>query len=179
MRRKATTRKSRLLMLFQIGFVVVIVGALVGSLSINMAHPGRPGNDGDTLGSLQLIGTVRGDEARDRLESLNAAGLDLQEAYMVEYVSGSQRGTVWVGSASDGSSAAEITDRMLQAVRNAGDTFGEPEQITVAGQAIHAVRTAGAEHFFYRSGLADDRVVWLETNAADVLSVVRDAVQKY
>ena len=165
-------------MFLQIGVAVFIVGALIGSFSFNVFGTGQPGSSGD-LGTLQLVGKVQGEEALREIDQLHGLGVEMEDAYVVRYVRGSEKGTVWVGITSGSAAAADLTERMRAAIEDGSDAFGDVREVTVAGQDVFSVKGPGGDHFFYQSQRSTREVVWIQTNAADVLAFVRDAVKEY
>jgi hypothetical protein len=177
-RKSAASKKRRVPAFLQLGVVVFIVGAVIGSFSFNVLGTDQSDNP-DDLGTLQLVGKVQGEEALREIDQLHGLGIEMQDAYVVRYVRGNEKGTVWVGITSDKAAAADLTDRMWVAIEDGNEAFGEVQAVTVAGQDIYSVKGPGGDHFFYQSQRSSNEVVWIQTNAADVLAFVRDAVKKY
>jgi hypothetical protein len=178
--RKTTSRKKRRLPAFlQLGIVVFIAGAVIGSFSFNILGSGQGTDNTDDLGTLQLVGKVQGEEALREIEQLHGLGIEMEDAYVVRYVRGNEKGTVWVGITSGRAAAADLTDRMRVAIEDGNEAFGEVQAVTVAGQDIYSVKGPGGDHFFYQSQRSAEEVVWLQTNAAEWLAFVRDAVREY
>jgi hypothetical protein len=177
-RKSAASKKRRVPAFLQLGVVVFIVGAVIGSFSFNVLGTDQSDNP-DDLGTLQLVGKVQGEEALREIDQLHGLGIEMEDAYVVRYVRGNEKGTVWVGITSDRAAAADLTDRMRVAIEDGNEAFGEVQAVTVAGQDIYSVKGPGGDHFFYQSQRSSNEVVWIQTNAADVLAFVRDAVKKY
>ena len=178
-RKSSSSKKRRVPAFLQLGVVVFIVGAVIGSFSFNILGTGQRADAPDDLGTLQLVGKVEGEEALREIDQLHGLGIEMEDAYVVRYVRGSEKGTVWVGIASDSAAAADLTERMLAAIQDGNDAFGDVQAETVAGQDGYLTDGPGGKHFFYQSQLSAGEVVWLQTNAAEWLAFVRDAVKMY
>ena len=172
-------RKRRNAAWWQIAVIAVIVAAVVFSFGLNVINPGGRSDLPERLGTLELVGAIEGEEAMSRVGDLHGIGLELTSAYIVEYVHGSERGSVWVGRTASSATAGALTERMRVAIEEGGSAFGNVRQTLVAGRPVYRVDGPGGDHFFYHSERYGKQVVWLTVNAAHPLDVLRETVKHY
>ncbi len=172
-------KKRRGLLLFQLFVVVGFLAAVWFSFGQNVLAPGKQLDVPERLGTLQLIGTIGGSEAMARIGRLHGTDIELVSAYIVEYVHGTERGTVWVGRAESRDAAAELIRRMIEGIEKGGSGFSNLQRLTVAGHEVFRVDGPGGEHFFYSSREQRERVVWLTIEAADALPILEQAVKTF
>ncbi len=163
----------------QIVVAVAIVAIVVTSFGLNLAGPGEQSGIPQSLGSLELIGTVEGPEATSRVDGLHGIGMELSDAYIVEYVRGKERGTVWVGETATSAAAAELVDRMVRAIEGGGSGFGNVRGVPTAGEGVFQLDGPGGDHFFYQSRRTGREVIWLTVSAADPLSILEAALDDF
>ncbi len=128
---------------------------------------------------LELIGTIEGPEAMNRISRLHGTDIKLASAYIAEYVHGTERGTVWIGLTENSNAAAELTSKMVDAIEKGGSGFSNLQQLTIAGHEVFRVDGPGGEHFFYNSRKTGKQVVWLTVEAVDVLPILEQALKNF
>jgi hypothetical protein len=133
----------------------------------------------ERLGILQRVSSSDGPEAMARVDRLHGTDIQLTSAYIVEYVYGAERGTVWVGEAASSDDAVELTRRMVEAIAEGGSGFGNLQKLTIAGHEVFQVDGPGGQHFFYHSDRTREQVVWLIIDAADVLPILEQTLQNF
>lgn len=149
------------------------------SFGQNVLAPRKQLDVPERLGDLQLVGTIEGPEAMARIGRLHGTDIKLASAYIVEYVHGNERSTVWVGRAESKDAAVELTRRMIEAIERGGSGFSNLQRLTIADHEVFRVDGPGGEHFFYNSRKTAKQVVWLTLEAADVLPILEQAVKNF
>ena len=173
------TKKRRGLVLLQLFIVAGVLAAVWFSFGQNVLPPRKQLNVPERLGTLELIGTIEGSEAMTRISRLHGTDIKLASAYIVEYVHGRERGTVWVGKAESRDAAAELTKRMIEGIEKGGSGFGNLQRLTITGYEVFRVDGPGGEYFFYNSREQRERVVWLTIEAADALPILEQALKNF
>ncbi|MEE8353642.1 MAG: hypothetical protein V3S10_04225 [Dehalococcoidales bacterium] len=164
---------------WQTAVIAVIIAAVVFSFGLNVMSPGGRSDLPERLGTLELVGAIEGEEAMSRVEGLHGIGLELTSAYIVEYVHGSERGSVWVGRTVSSTTAEALTERMRAAIEEGDSVFSNVRQTLVAGRPVYRVDGPGGDHFFYHSERHGKQVVWLTVNAAHPLDILAETVKYY
>ncbi len=164
---------------WQVAFIAVIIAAVVFSFGLNVINPRMRSDLPERLATLELVGAVEGEEAMSRVGDLHVAGFELTSAYLVEYVRGSERGSVWVGRTDSSTAAEALTQRMRVAIEGGGSPFSNVRQTLVAGRPVYRVDGLGGDHFFYHSGRYGKQIVWLTVGASHPLDVLEETVKHY
>lgn len=172
-------RQRRYAASWQMAVIAVIIAAVVFSFGLNVVNPGGQLVLPERLGTLELVGAVEGEEALSRVEDLHNIGSELSSAYVVEYVHGRERGSVWVGRADSSTTAEALIERMRAAIEDGGSVFSNVRQTLVAGRPVYRVDGPGGDHFFYHSGRYGRQVVWLTVSVANPLDVLEESVKYY
>ncbi len=178
-RARGTGRRRRKTAWWQFVVVIAIIAVVVFSFGLNVVSPGGRSDLPPRLGPLELVGAVEGEEAMDRVQGLRGVGIELASAYVVQYVHGSERGSVWVGRTDSSAVAAALAERMRAAIEDGGSEFDNLRQTLVAGRLVYRVDGPGGDHFFYHSERYGKQVVWLTVNALFPLDVLEETVNYY
>ncbi len=149
------------------------------SFGQNVLAPQKQPSVPERLGTLELSGTIEDSEAIARIGRLHGTDINLVSAYIVEYVQGNERGTVWVGITESSSAGAELTRRMIEGIEKGGSGFSNLQRLTIAGHEVFRVDGPGGEHFFYNSRESREGVVWLTIETADVLPILEQVVNNF
>ncbi len=173
------TKKRRGLILLQLFIVVGFLALVWFSFGQNVLVPREQLNVPERLGDLQLVGSIKGAEALAQTSRLHGTDIELASAYIVEYVRGTERVTIWVGRAESSNAGASLIKRMLQAIEKGGSGFTNLQRLTIAGHEVFRVDGPGGEHFFYNSREQRERVVWLTVEAADALPILERALKNF
>lgn len=164
---------------WQFAVIAAIIAAVGFSFGLNVVNPGGQLNLPERLGTLELVGAVESEEAISRLEDLHGIAVELVSAYVVEYVHGRERGSVWVGRADSSTTAEALTERMRAAIEDGGSAFSNVRRTLVTGRPVYRVDGPGGDHFFYHSERYGRQVVWLTVSVANPLDVLAEAVKYY
>ncbi len=172
-------KKRNGLVLLQLFIVAGFLALVWFSFGQNVLAPQKQLDAPERLGNLQLIGTIEGPEAMAQIGRLHGTDIELVSAYIVEYVYGAERGTVWIGITENSNAAAELTSKMVDAIGKGGSGFSNLQRLTIAGHEVFRVDGPGGEHFFYKSKKTAKQVVWLTLEAADVLPILEQALKNF
>ena len=163
-------------------FIAVVLLSLIWfSFGANVLSPAKQsGQSGvpDYLGSLKLATKTEGPQALDQINRLHGTDIKLVSGYIAEYAAiyGGEKVTVWVGRAKDENDAAELLQRMAQAIGKGGTPFSAPKQVDISGHQIYQVQGPGGDNFFYQSHESKTDVVWLTVNSTNPKSLVEKAI---
>lgn len=172
-------KKRRRTAWWQMGIVVVISASIIVSFGLNVAGPGRQSEYPERLGTLELVGAVEGEEAMSRVDGLHGVAVELKSAYVVEYVRGRERGSVWVGITDSSTTARALTERMRASIEEGNSAFSNISQIQVSGMSVYRVEGPGGDHYFYHSERRGKQIVWLTVNAAHPQDILTEAIKYY
>ncbi len=172
-------KKRRSLVLLQIFIVAVLLAAVWFSFGQNVLVPQKQTGVPEQLGDLQLVGSVEGSEALAQIRKLHGTDIELVSAYIVEYVHGNERASVWIGRAESRDAAAELTRRMVGGIEKGGSGFSHLQRLSITGHEAFRVDGPGGEHFFYISREQPERVVWVTIEAADALPILEQVVKTF
>lgn len=173
------TKRRRGLFLIQLLVVAGLLTAVWLSFGQNVLAPQKSMLAPERLGDLHLVSTVEGPEAMKGVNRLHGTDIGLTNAYIVEYATGTERATVWVGNAESRDAAAGLFRKMIEGIEKGGSGFNNLQRLTITGLEVFRVDGPGGEHFFYISREKQESVVWLILNAADTLPIMEQAVKTF
>ncbi|MBI2869778.1 MAG: hypothetical protein HYX96_08145 [Chloroflexi bacterium] len=159
--------------------VVIILLSLTGVAFSQNVLSGRGGeNLPQVVAGLKVVRHLHGDEARANINRLHGLNITLSQAYVIWYEGDKGRATVWVGDSETQVEAAELLNRMVEAIRRTGPS-DMLTQVTVSGHPVWRMEEASGEFFFYQSHELKNRVVWVTVEAGDALSFLNGAVMVF
>ncbi len=149
------------------------------SFGQNVLAPQKQPDVPDQLRNLKLVGSVEGSEALAQIKELHGIDIEMESAYIAEYVHDNERVIVWFSRTKSGSAGAALTERMLQAIERGDSVFGNLQRLTIGDQEVFQVDGPGGEHFFYNSKEQQENVVWLIVEATDALPILKEAFKSF
>lgn len=180
MRAEKKTRSK----LYQLIIVAGLVLVVIFSFGFNVLAPRGKSGMPAKLGTMQLASVTGGQEAMAQVDRLHGLGIELADAKVAQYSHSSPyhsaRATVWVGVAKSESAAADLLQRMVEAIgKSGGSGFSNVQKLNVSGHEVYQVDGQGGAHFFFQSREQPADVVWLTVEGQDTMTTLEAALKAF
>ena len=160
--------------------IVTIAILLVSLMTWTSLNSDQNSSFPESLGEMKLTSQVVGPEAIESTRQLhgNSAKVQMTDAAILVYRSGSAESTIWVSRTENSEQAASLMDAMNDAI-DPGDGFSTPVIMSIPraeSMTVYYVYGYGSDHYYY---LKEDSVYWIAVNGltdAARLKLVAEAI---
>jgi hypothetical protein len=129
-----------------------------------------------SIGSLSLMESRSGEEARQEIDRLHGKQIDFKRGYIGTYGGEEGKAKLWVSEYGSEEEAFKAVEKMAQGVRaNEEAGFWHFREIPIGGLEVYFVVGMGQAHYFFQRGI---KAIWLAVDPPLAKQAIRDLMSQ-
>lgn len=129
-----------------------------------------------SIGSLKLVKSESGEEARKEIDRMHGKRLSYKEGYIGTYRNGDAKAKLWVTDYGAEEEAAKANAKMAQGMKRAEKkNFWHFQGMMIQGVPVYFVVGMGQAHYFFQKEV---KVFWLAVDPPQAKEAIRDLLGK-